>query len=130
MGNLTKYGPFLPHPPTSGFFHPHLPADVSRRQAILDATLHSWKAYEEHAWGWDELHPISKSGRNLTSAGGVGYQIIDALDTFLIMGLEEEYIRAASWVKENLNWEKDADFSTFEVSSLFLSHPLLSAHRI
>lgn len=53
--------------------------------------------------------------------GGVGYQIVDALDTFLVMGLEEEYGRAAGWVRDNLNWEKDAEFSTFEVSPLFYS---------
>jgi hypothetical protein len=83
---------------------------------VLEAAKHSWKGYESHAWGWDELHPISKTGSNLTRVGGVGYQIVDALDTFLVMGLEEEYKRAAGWVRSNLDWEKDAEFSTFEVS--------------
>lgn len=47
----------------------------------------------------------------------MGYQIVDALDTFLVMGLEGEYRRGAEWVKGELGWEKDAEFSTFEVSS-------------
>jgi hypothetical protein len=46
----------------------------------------------------------------------VGYQIVDALDTFLVMGLEAEYARAAGWVRDHLDWDKDAEFSTFEVS--------------
>lgn len=46
----------------------------------------------------------------------MGYQIVDALDTLLVMGMEGEYHRAAEWVRRELEWEKDAEFSTFEVS--------------
>lgn len=110
--SLTKFGPFSP----PGHFHPSLKADIDRREAIKEATQHSWKAYEMYAWGDDECHPLSRTGSNLTSAGSVGYQIVDALDTFLVMGMDEEYGKAAKWVRESLDFEKDADFSTFEVS--------------
>lgn len=46
----------------------------------------------------------------------MGYQIIDALDTFLVLGLEEEYGRAAEWVRENVAWDKGGEYNTFEVS--------------
>lgn len=66
--------------------------------------------------GADEYHPISHEGTNLTSAGGIGYTVVDSLDTMLIMGLNEEYQRARSWVENKLTFDKDGAFSTFEVS--------------
>jgi hypothetical protein len=65
--------------------------------------------------GADEYHPISRKGSNLTEAGGVGYTVVDALDTMLIMGLDEEYQRARSWVAEEISFERNANFNTFEV---------------
>ena len=65
--------------------------------------------------GADEYHPISRGGSNLTEAGGIGYTVADALDTMLIMGLNEEYQRARSWVADEMSFERDANFSTFEV---------------
>ena len=65
--------------------------------------------------GADEYHPISRQGSNLSEAGGIGYTVVDSLDTMLIMGLDEEYQRARSWVAENMTFERDADLNTFEV---------------
>jgi hypothetical protein len=65
--------------------------------------------------GADEYHPISRQGSNLTEAGGIGYTVVDALDTMLIMGLDEEYQRARSWVADKMTFERDADYNTFEV---------------
>jgi len=70
--------------------------------------------------GADEYHPISHEGTNLTSAGGIGYTVVDSLDTMLIMGLNEEYQRARSWVENKLTFDKDGAFSTFEVSFFHL----------
>jgi hypothetical protein len=55
---------------------------------------HAWLAYERGAMGADEYHPISREGTNLTSAGGIGYTVVDSIDTMLLMGLDEEYARA------------------------------------
>lgn len=46
--------------------------------------VHAWQGYRQHAWGMDELCPVSKEGRN--SFSGLGATIIDALDTLYIMG--------------------------------------------
>jgi endoplasmic reticulum Man9GlcNAc2 1,2-alpha-mannosidase len=70
---------------------------------------------ERDAMGADEYHPISHKGSNLTEAGGVGYTVVDALDTMLIMGLDAEYLRARDWIEHKLSFERDADFNTFEV---------------
>lgn len=65
--------------------------------------------------GDDEYHPIGKSGSNLTSAGGIGYTVVDSIDTMIIMGLDEEYQRARTWVAEKMSFERDGNFNTFEV---------------
>ena len=65
--------------------------------------------------GADEYHPIAHKGSNLTEAGGIGYTVVDSIDTMLIMGLDEEYQRARTWVETKLDFEKDAEFNTFEV---------------
>lgn len=65
--------------------------------------------------GDDEYHPLEQSGSNLTEAGGIGYMIVDVIDTLQIMGLDDEYSRARTWVSEKHSFERDDDFSTFEV---------------
>lgn len=76
--------------------------------------------------GDDEYHPIGHSGTNLTDAGGIGYTVVDSIDTMLLMGLDEEYERARKWVAEQLSFERDANFNTFEVRILYhVVHPSL-----
>jgi Glycosyl hydrolase family 47 len=78
---------------------------------------------ERDAMGDDEYHPIRKSGSNLTGSG-VGYAIIDAIDTMQVMGLQDEYIRAREWISSKLSFESDGNFNTFEVSTrIYLNVP-------
>lgn len=72
---------------------------------------------ETHAFGADEFHPISKTGSNLTSAGAIGYTIVDTLDTLMLMGLDDEVARARAWVQDKLSFDVDGEFNTFEVFS-------------
>ena len=71
---------------------------------------------ERDAFGCDDYHPVSRKGKNLTDLG-IGYMITDALDTMLIMGkdLSEEYKRARNWVANDLNFDRNGRYSTFEV---------------
>ena len=94
---------------------------------------HAWSAYgmslrrvcerslgltrpERDAMGCDSYNPVSRVGSNLTNAGGIGYMIIDAIDSMILLGLDEEYQRAREWVANELSFDRDGDFSTFEVS--------------
>ena len=70
--------------------------------------------------GADEYHPISRNGSYLVAAGGIGYTVVDSLDTMLIMGLGEEYQRARKWVKNELDFNRDGNFNTFEVCSYYV----------
>ena len=72
--------------------------------------------------GSDEYHPISHKGTNLTEAGGIGYTVVDSIDTMIIMGLDEEYQRARKWIEEKLSFDRDADFNTFEVIGIELKY--------
>jgi hypothetical protein len=74
---------------------------------------------EKDAFSDDEYHPIFHRGSNLGSGAGIGYTVVDALDTMLLMGLESEYTRARTWVQEKLSFERHGYFSTFEVSRAF-----------
>lgn len=73
--------------------------------------------------GADEYHPISHNGTNLTEAGGIGYTVVDSIDSMLIMGLQEEYERARKWVETRMTFERDGNFNLFEVgSNVFFDH--------
>lgn len=70
---------------------------------------------EQHAMGCDEYHPLTNKGSNLTDSGGIGYTIIDAVDTMWLMGLNDEYSRARDWIEAELTFDRDGNYNTFEV---------------
>lgn len=74
--------------------------------------------------GCDAYHPVSGAGSNLTNAGGIGYMIIDAIDSLIVLGLDEEYQRAREWVANQLTFDRDGVYSTFEVSLRAVRHSL------
>ncbi|KIY50426.1 glycoside hydrolase [Fistulina hepatica ATCC 64428] len=104
-------------------------ADIPKRDAVLRAFKHAWHAYERDAMGDDEYHPISKKGTNLMDAGGIGFTVVDAIDTMQIMGLDDEYQRARNWVEKELTFDRDDKVSTFETTIRVLGG-LLSAHHL
>ncbi|KAJ7870729.1 glycoside hydrolase [Mycena olivaceomarginata] len=104
-------------------------ADVPKRDAIVAAFKHAWSAYERDAMGNDEYHPIARKGTNLTEAGGIGYTVIDSIDTMLLMGLNDEYAHARQWVESSMTLDRDANFNTFETTIRVLGG-LLSAYEL
>jgi len=108
---------------------PTFTADEAKQDAVVEAFKHAWLAYERDAMGDDEYHPISHAGSNLTKAGGIGYTVVDSIDTMIIMGLEDEYQRARTWVADKLSFERDGNFSTFETTIRVLGG-LLSAYHL
>lgn len=81
---------------------------------VREAFLHAWRGYRNYAWGWDELQPLSKRGRN--SFGGIGITILDSLTSLWLMGLDEQFREAAAWVRDELDFDKaDSETSVFEL---------------
>lgn len=76
---------------------------LERLDAIKKAFLLSWNQYKEHAWGKDEIKPVSQEGFN--PFAGWSATLVDALDTLYIMDLKDDF-------KEALAVVKDIDFTT------------------
>ncbi|KDR68814.1 hypothetical protein GALMADRAFT_256675 [Galerina marginata CBS 339.88] len=103
-------------------------ADITKRDEIVEAFKHAWSAYERDAMGKDEYHPLSKSGSDLAESGGIGYMVIDAIDTMQIMGLQEEYERARDWLVNTHTFDRDGNFNTFETTIRVLGGLLTAYH--
>ena len=65
----------------------------TRRAAVKASVQHAWRGYRDHAWPHDELAPLSRSGLRWLD---VGVTIVDALDTLLIVGLDDDAAEAIS----------------------------------
>ncbi|KAF8527437.1 glycoside hydrolase family 47 protein [Hysterangium stoloniferum] len=100
--------------------------DTPRRDAIIAAFK---LRLERDAFGSDEYHPIEQSGTNLSEAGGIGYTVVDAIDTMVLMGLQEEELRAREWVEKHMDLDRDGNFNMFETTIRVLGG-LLSAHHL
>ncbi|RCI15527.1 hypothetical protein L249_3512 [Ophiocordyceps polyrhachis-furcata BCC 54312] len=101
---------------------------LERRQHVVEAFELSWDAYERYAWGYDEYHPQSKTGRNMAPKG-LGWIIIDSLDTMILMNQTRRLRHAREWLSKSLTWEQDQDVNTFETTIRMLGG-LLSAHYL
>lgn len=65
---------------------------LQRSRRVVDAAAWAWKGYQSCGWGMDELRPLTCAGQhwlNLTLTA------VDALDTLLLLGLEEQFNNAA-----------------------------------
>ncbi|KAL2828697.1 glycoside hydrolase [Aspergillus cavernicola] len=101
---------------------------ISRREKVRDAFIVSWDGYEQYAWGFDEYHPLSKKGKNMVK-GGIGWQIVDALDTMMIMNLTSRVQHARTWIHNSLQYSQNQNVNTFETTIRMLGG-LLSAHYL
>lgn len=101
----------------------------ARRESVRDAFKLSWSAYEKHGWGYDEFHPVSKEGRYMAQPNGLGWIIVDALDTLMLMNLTQELNHAREWISASLSYDKEQDVNTFETTIRMLGG-LLSAHYL
>jgi len=78
--------------------------------------------------GCDEYHPISKTGKQMTDKG-LGWIIVDALDTLMIMNLTSRLSHAREWISTTLDYDQDHEVNTFETTIRMLGG-LLSAHYL
>lgn len=101
----------------------HLPPAL-----LLAASANAPTLVERDAFGSDEYHPISRTGTNLSSSSdkpgpGIGYNIIDTLDTLLLFAQSDStntllpaYNRARKWLEEKHTWDVNVEYNTFEVT--------------
>ena len=101
---------------------------VSSAEHVRRETRHAWESYERYALGYDELRPVSKTGRNWY-AESLLITPVDSLSTLHLLGLREEAGRAQSLVVEKLSFDKDIEVKNFEITIRLLGG-LLSAFEM
>ncbi|VDO72951.1 unnamed protein product [Haemonchus placei] len=106
-------------------FHLLLGPTNDRQKAVVDAFKHAWEGYRKYAWGHDQLKPISGGYSDWFDTG---LTIVDALDTAIIMGLEE-VAQGTEWIRDSLTFEKDRYVNLFETTIRTLGG-LLSAYHL
>jgi mannosidase alpha-like ER degradation enhancer 2 len=107
---------------------PPAPVDRAALAAQVRAELlSSWQAYERYAWGHDELQPLSKTPHDWY---GVPLLMtpVDALDTLLLLGLDDEAAKAKALIVEKLSFDQDITVKNFEVTIRLLGG-LLSGYQ-
>lgn len=90
--------------------------------------LHAWRGYEQYAWGHDELKPLTKTARDW-HVEPLLVTPVDALDTLLLLGLEDEAVRAKALIVEKLSFDKDISVKNFEITIRTLGG-LLSSYQM
>jgi len=90
--------------------------------------LHSWKAYEQYAWGHDEIRPMTKQPRDWYGESLL-MTPVDSLDTLLLMGFNDEAAKAKTLIIDRLSFDKDVNVKVFEVTIRLLGG-LLSAYQM
>jgi mannosidase alpha-like ER degradation enhancer 2 len=101
------------------------PGPASRNHAewasrVREELLHAWRGYERHAWGHDELKPVSRSARDW-HAEPLLMTPVDSLDTLILMGLKQEAERTKALILEKLSFDKDISVKNFEITIRILT---------
>ena len=84
----------------SGVLLPDVAEKARRIDAVRAGIQHAWGGYRDHAWGQDNLLPLSGRGAD----GGFHHAVtlVDSLDTLWIAGLYGEFDKAVDWAAQNL----------------------------
>jgi mannosidase alpha-like ER degradation enhancer 2 len=90
--------------------------------------LHAWGGYKQYAWGHDELRPLSKQPFDWY---GVSLLMtpVDALDTMILMGLNDEADQTRKLIDEKLSFDQDIYVKNFEITIRLLGG-LLSSYQL
>ena len=91
--------------------------------------LHAWNGYKKHAWGHDDLDPVSRKPRDWYPPEVIYMTPVDSLDTMLIMGLKAQAAEAQQVILEKLSFDKDISVQVFEINIRILGG-LLSAYEM
>ena len=101
---------------------------LQRLEAVREHFKHAWDGYKAHAWGKDEVSPLT--GHYNDWFGGWAATMVDSLDTMWIMGFADEFKEAVDFVA-GLNFSTSTvdQLNTFETNIRFLGG-MLSAYDL
>src|SRR5207247_4849363 len=95
-----------------------LQARVNQEQLaaqVRSEFLHAWNGYKQYAWGHDDLKPLSKTYHDWYSEPLL-MTPVDALDTMILMGLNDEAKSTREYIATHLSFDKDIDVQNFEIT--------------
>ena len=95
---------------------------------VREEFLHAWNGYKQFAWGHDELKPLSKSYHDWYAAP-LYLTAVDALDTMVLMGLDDGATSTKEFIARNLSFDHDIYVKNFEITIRVLGG-LLSSHQL
>ena len=90
--------------------------------------LHAWNNYERYAWGHDALRPLSKTAHDWYGQSLL-MTPVDALDTLILMHLDDEAARVRSLIVSELSFDRDIYVKNFEITIRLLGG-LLSSYQL
>lgn len=103
-------------------------AESPAARKVREEFLHAWRGYKKYAWGHDDLKPLSKTHHDW-HAEPLLMTPVDALDTMILMGLNEEATTTRRYIVENLSFDKDIFVQNFEITIRLLGG-LLSSYQL
>ena len=77
--------------------------------------LHAWNGYKKYAWGHDDLKPLSKTHHDWYPQPLL-MTPVDALDTMILMDLDDEATTTKQYILANLSFDKDIEVQNFEIT--------------
>ncbi|MBN2415502.1 glycoside hydrolase family 47 protein [bacterium] len=107
---------------------PPVYGDPETADAVRREFLHAWNGYKTYAWGHDALKPLSGGWRDWYGASLL-MTPVDAFDTMVLMGLQDEAEEAKRLIIDSLGFDHDFDVQVFEVTIRLLGG-LLSAYQM
>lgn len=101
---------------------------LQRLAAVKETFLYTWNGYKKYAWMQDEITPVTGGYRN--PFGQRAATLVDALDTLIIMELDEEVQLALTAVKKiDFSTSMERTMSVFETTIRYLGG-LLGAYDL
>ncbi|MDT7540184.1 MAG: hypothetical protein QOE33_88 [Acidobacteriota bacterium] len=95
---------------------------------VREEFLHAWRGYERYAWGHDDLKPLSKTYRDWYGESLL-MTPVDALDTMIVMGLDEDAAKTRALIDARLTFDRDIYVKNFEITIRLLGG-LLSSYQL
>src|SRR5438105_7403310 len=94
--------------PTLSLAAPREPAVDRRKLAeqVRAEFLHAWRGYQQYAWGHDDLRPLTKTYHDWYQQP-LYMTPVDALDTMILMGFDDEAAQTKTYIVNNLSFDKD-----------------------
>src|SRR5687767_2438106 len=97
-------------------------------ERVKAETRHAWQGYKQYAWGHDALKPLSQAPHDWY-AQSLLMTPVDALDTLILMGLDDEAREARELIATRLSFDHDMYVQNFEVTIRLLGG-LLSGYQM